>query len=77
MSCTSMLKLSILKEPQPNIARSETYFAVINDTITDQFSVEGTMGVDLMPDYFRSQRQLIIDTEKLIANKKKSNRIRI
>jgi hypothetical protein len=29
------------------------------------------MGVDLMPDYFRSQRQLIIDTEKLIADRNK------
>ena len=58
-----------LKQPEPNVARSETYFATINDTISDQFSVEGTLGVDRMPDYFRSQRQLIIDTEKLIANK--------
>ncbi|MGB5553564.1 MAG: tryptophan-rich sensory protein [Flavobacteriaceae bacterium] len=57
------------KRPKPNTARSETYFAVIKDTVTDQFAVEATMGADLMPDYFRSQRQLIIDTEKLIANK--------
>lgn len=57
------------KEPRPNITRSETYFAVIRDTLTEQFAVEGTMGADLMPDYFRSQRQLIIDTEKLIADK--------
>lgn len=57
------------KEPKPNITRTETYFSVIKDTITDVFAVEGTMGADLMPDYFRSQRQLIIDTEKLIAEK--------
>lgn len=57
------------KEPRPNTSRSETYFAVIRDTLTNQFAVEGTMGADLMPDYFRSQRQLIIDTEKLIADK--------
>lgn len=57
------------KTPTPNIARSETYFAVIRDTITDGFAVEGNLGVDLMPDYFRSQRQLIIDTEKLIADR--------
>ncbi len=57
------------RKPKPNIARTETYFAVIKDTITNMFSVEGTMGADLMPDYFRSQRQLIIDTEKLIAEK--------
>ncbi len=57
------------KEPSPNIARSETYFAVIRDTVSDMFAVEGNLGVDLMPDYFRSQRQLIIDTEKLIADR--------
>lgn len=57
------------KEPKHNVARSETYFAVIKDTVTDQFAVEGTLGVDQMPDYFRSQRQLIIDTKKLIKDK--------
>ncbi|MEC3966450.1 tryptophan-rich sensory protein [Flagellimonas halotolerans] len=57
------------KTPTQNIGRSETYFAVIRDTVSDAFVVEGNLGVDLMPDYFRSQRQLIIDTEKLIADK--------
>lgn len=58
------------KTPKPNTSRSETYFAVIRDTTSYEFSVEGTLGVDRMPDYFRSQRQLIIDTEKLIKNRK-------
>ncbi|MDT0538256.1 tryptophan-rich sensory protein [Croceitalea sp. P059] len=58
-----------LKEPKANIGRTETYFSVIRDTVTNGFAVEGTLGADLMPDYFRSQRQLIIDTEKLIAQK--------
>lgn len=57
------------KRPKPNIARTETYFSVVKDTVTDLFAVEGTLGADLMPDYFRSQRQLIIDTEKLISEK--------
>ena len=57
------------KEPKRNVTRSETYIAVIKDTVTDEFAVEGTLGVDQMPDYFRSQRQLIIDTEKLIKDK--------
>ncbi|TVZ53349.1 tryptophan-rich sensory protein [Dokdonia sp. Hel_I_53] len=57
------------KAPKPNIARSETYFAVIKDTVSDSFAVEGTLGADLMPDYFRSQRQLIIDTEKLLKER--------
>ncbi len=60
-----------LKKPKEGKARSETYFAAIKDTTTNNFQVEGTMGVDLMPDYFRSQRQLIIDTEKLISQRKK------
>ena len=55
--------------PRPNVARSETYFAEIRDTTEAAMAVSGSMGVDLMPDYFRSQRQLIIDTEKLIAEK--------
>ncbi len=59
------------KRPKANSNRSETFFAIINDTVSNQFEVEGTMGADLMPDYFRSQRQLIIDTEKLIADKGK------
>lgn len=63
------VEASDLKEPVPNRTRSETYFAVIRDTVTSQFAVEGSLGVDLMPDYFRSQRQLIIDTEKLISNR--------
>lgn len=64
------VEASDLKTPQKNVARSDTYFAVIKDTVSDQFAVEATMGVNRMPDYFRSQRQLIIDTKKLIKNKK-------
>lgn len=59
------------KEPEANITRSETFFAVIKDTISEGFGVEGTLGADLMPDYFRSQRQLIIDTEKLLTERGK------
>jgi len=62
------VKVSDVKRPIPNIARGETYFANIRDTVTDVFEVDGSMGVDQMPDYFRSQRQLIIDTEKLIKD---------
>jgi hypothetical protein len=60
-----------IKSPKPNSTRTETFFSVIRDTVKDGFAVEGTMGADLMPDYFRSQRQLIIDTEKLIADESK------
>ncbi|WP_336093137.1 tryptophan-rich sensory protein [Leeuwenhoekiella sp. CH_XMU1409-2] len=58
-----------LKIPKPNVARSETYFAVIKDTTEYEYVEAGGMGVDLLPDYFRSQRQLIIDTKKLLKDK--------
>lgn len=60
-----------LKSPDANVSRSETFFLVIKDTTTNTFGVEGTLGVDRMPDYFRSQRQLIIDTKKLIKQRGK------
>jgi len=59
------------KQPVPNGARTEIYFISIKDTIEYVFSLEGNLGVDLMPEYFRSQRQIIIDTEKLISEKEK------
>lgn len=59
------------KTPSPNYNRTETFFIALQDT-TQQTAVEDEgLGVDLMPDYFRSQRQIIIDTEKLLKEKKK------
>jgi hypothetical protein len=49
------------------ITRSNTYFFAINDTSEVAFSLAGDLGADIMPTYFKSQLQLIIDTEKLIA----------
>ncbi|MFN4763016.1 tryptophan-rich sensory protein [Gillisia sp. Q332] len=60
-----------LKQPVANISRSETYFMVIKDTVSYASVMESSLGVELMPDYFRSQRQLIIDTEKLISQRNK------
>ncbi len=54
----------------PNRSRTDTYFIAIQDTSEIITSTEEGLGVDLMPEYFRSQRQIIIDTEKLIRNKK-------
>lgn len=59
------------KSPKANRTRTETYFFSIRDTTNVQFSLEGSLGVDLMPEYFRSQRQIIIDTEKLIKTRGK------
>jgi hypothetical protein len=50
-------------------SRSDMYFATIVDT-TELMSLAGmASGVNLVPEYFRSQRQLIIDTEKLLKDK--------
>ena len=51
-------------------ARSETYLVQLEDTtvITDGTGL--SLGVAVVPAYFRSQRQLIIDTEKLIQERK-------
>ncbi|PHN06649.1 hypothetical protein [Flavilitoribacter nigricans] len=56
--------------PQRQSNRTETYFIQIRDTSTQMISFEGGLGVDLMPEYFRSQRQIIIDSEKLLAEQK-------
>lgn len=57
------------KTPESQSNRTETYFFVLEDTTNVEFSLVGSLGVDLMPEYFRSQRQIIIDTEKLLAEK--------
>jgi hypothetical protein len=58
------------KDPFPNRSRTETFFVSIMDTAREITSVDAGLGVDLMPEYFRSQRQIIIDTEKLLRDKK-------
>lgn len=58
------------KQPQPQRNRTDTYFVALQDTATNEMVMDEGLGVDLMPDYFRSQRQLIIDTEKLLADQK-------
>ena len=50
----------------PKLSRTETYFFILQDTAEIAFSLEGDLGIDLMPEYFRSQRQIIIDSEKLL-----------
>jgi hypothetical protein len=47
-------------------SRSAVYFVSIVDTAELMSMVGMTNGVNLVPEYFRSQRQLIIDTEKLL-----------
>lgn len=59
------------RQPEPNFTKSDTYFVVYKDTTQVEESELATMAVNIMPEYFRSQRQIIIDTEKLIAGRKK------
>ncbi|QJW90293.1 hypothetical protein HNV11_13360 [Spirosoma taeanense] len=59
------------RQPEPNFTKSDTYFVVYKDTTKMEESELATMAVNVMPEYFRSQRQIIIDTEKLIANRKR------
>lgn len=58
------------RSPVSNSARTETFFVALRDTASGQFVTDGGMGADLMPEYFRSQRQIIIDSEKLLREKR-------
>nr|WP_295923298.1 hypothetical protein [uncultured Dyadobacter sp.] len=59
------------REPEPNFSKSDTYFIVYKDTAKIEEAELATMAVNIMPEYFRSQRQIIIDTERLISQRKK------
>ncbi len=61
------------KKPEPNYTKSDTYFIVYKDTSKTEEAEMATMAMNILPEYFRSQRQIIIDTEKLIAKRKKVN----
>ncbi|NBA89088.1 hypothetical protein GVN16_25145 [Emticicia sp. CRIBPO] len=62
------------KRPEPNFTKSDTYFIVYKDTSATEEGDLATMAMNIMPEYFRSQRQIIIDTEKLIAKRKKMDK---
>ncbi|WP_242921697.1 DUF4175 domain-containing protein [Pontibacter liquoris] len=50
--------------------RSETYLVQLEDTALAVADFDMAMSVNPVPAYFRSQRQIIIDTEKLLAEQK-------
>jgi len=57
------------KDNHDQVSRSDMYFVSIQDT-TELMSMAGIdNGVNLVPEYFRSERQIIIDTEKLLKDK--------
>ena len=55
--------------PETQTGRSQTYMMIYEDTTRSQAVMAGNIVVDLMPEDFRSQRQIIIDTENLIEEK--------
>lgn len=57
------------KYPNQNRTRSDVYFVIMRDTAQNSNMIVNNIAIDLIPEYFRSQRQIIIDTEKLIENK--------
>jgi hypothetical protein len=50
-------------------ARSDAFIVQWQDTAAAASAIDMGMGVNTAPAYFRSERQIIIDTEKLIAEK--------
>jgi hypothetical protein len=50
-------------------SRSDMYFVSIQDTTELMSMAAIDNGVNLVPEYFRSQRQIIIDTEKLLKER--------
>ncbi|MBW3466790.1 hypothetical protein [Arthrospiribacter ruber] len=58
------------KRPEPNISKSDTYFIQFVDSTGLNDSQLEAMAIHVLPDYFRSQRQIIIDTEKLLEEKR-------
>ncbi len=56
------------RRPVPNRSRSGTIFITIADTATAPTADLAKMAMGVQPEYFRSERQIIIDTEKLLAD---------
>ena len=57
------------RRPEPNEGRSETHFVAITDTAQAVVADFSGLALDVLPEYFRSQRQIIIDTERLLADR--------
>lgn len=58
------------KAPEANSSRTDTFFIKYFDQSDDSDAAMEGMAINVLPEYFRSQRQIIIDTEKLIAERK-------
>lgn len=59
----------VAKDSRKQESRSDIYIVTIQDT-AQLMSMDGMIsGVNLVPEYFRSQRQIILDTEKLVKER--------
>ena len=47
------------RRPEPQTGRTETHFVLLADTAAPRQVASEGFGVDLVPEYFRSQRQMI------------------
>jgi len=56
------------RAPHPNEGRSETHFIVLTDTAHVIMADLSGLAVNGVPEYLRSERQIIIDTERLLAD---------
>lgn len=67
------LHMEAIDQRMPNAHVSKTYKYILAFENPDKMQVDmaGGLAVNRMPEYFRSQRQIIIDTEKLIAERAK------
>ena len=59
------------REPVAGETRSHTLRLSIGDPPQAVTMLDGGLAVDLMPEFFRSQRQIIIDTERLLEDRAK------
>lgn len=57
------------RQPENQRSRSEIFFIHLKDTVQVEIAVSTGLAINPLPEYFRSQRQIIIDTEKLIKEK--------
>jgi hypothetical protein len=57
------------RTPEPNETRSETHFVTITDTVALVIADFSGLALEVVPEYFRSQRQIIIDTERLLGER--------
>ena len=56
------------RAPHPNEGRSDTYFIALTDTAHVAVADLSGLAVNGAPEYLRSERQIIIDTERLLAD---------